>query len=139
MAKVIPMREWPLFHLNNRLERGNAQMENATWVGFVTVALVLLNILNLYNSASTAKRNAREPLQKLDDRVKEIEAHVTKMDYAMNELKRDVDKAHEKIRETEANTAAQNKALLAILIWIKSNSAGETDTRQIDDAIKAIS
>ena len=114
-------------------------MENATWVGFVTVALVLLNILNLYNSASTAKRNAREPLQKLDDRIKEIETHVTKMDYAMNGLKRDVDKAHEKIRETEANTSAQNKALLAILIWIKSNSAGETDTHQIDDAIKAIS
>ena len=52
-------------------------MENATWMGFVAIALVVLNVLNLYNSAHTAKRNANEPFERLDVRVKEVEKHLT--------------------------------------------------------------
>lgn len=114
-------------------------MENATWMGFVAIALVVLNVLNLYNSAHTAKRNASEPFERLDARLKEAEKHLTQMDYAMNELHRDVDKAHEKIRATENNAKNQNQALLAILIWIKSSAKPEDDMSQIDKAIDAIS
>lgn len=113
-------------------------MENLTLSAVAAVCATILLILNIYNSSKTARRNADEPLNKLDARVAELEKHIIKVDLAMNELHRDVDKAHDKIRETEENTKKQNQALLAILIWIKSNSESN-DMKQIDDAIKLLS
>ena len=116
-------------------------MNELTWVGVVGVLLLVSQILNLYNSSKTAQRNANEPLRSVDTRLKEVEEHVIKMDFVMNQLKIDVDHAHQKIRENEKNyletSKNQNKALLAILLWIKDQESG--DTKQIDDAIKGIS
>lgn len=116
-------------------------MQDVTWVGVVGVLLLLSQILSIYNSSKTAQKNASEPLRSVDARLKDVEEHVIKLDFAMNELKRDVDHAHQKIRENEKNyletSKNQNKALLAILLWIKDQEDG--DTKQIDEAIKGIS
>lgn len=113
-------------------------MENVSWLGVIGILLVALNILNLYNTAHTARKNAREPYVSLEKRVKEVESKVEEHKYEMENIKRDVDEAHKKIRDNEADTKAQNKALLAILIWIKSNSKPGDDMSQIDGAISAI-
>jgi peptidoglycan hydrolase CwlO-like protein len=112
-------------------------MENVSWVGVVAVMLLAMQLLSLYNSAHTASRNAHEPLNKIDERLKVLEEDVMKMNFRMDEMKRDVDNAQEKIRENEKNTEAQNKALLAILMWIRQTNQG--DMKQIDDAIRLIS
>jgi len=112
-------------------------MENVSWVGVVAVMLLAMQLLSLYNSAHTASKHAHEPLNLIEGRVKELEERAMKMDFHMNELKRDVDNAHEKIRENEKDTKAQNQALLAILMWIRSTNQG--DMKQIDDAIRLIS
>ncbi len=112
-------------------------MENVTWVGVVAFLLLAMQLLSLYNSAHTASKHAHEPLNKIDERVKELEEHVMKTDFYMNELKRDVDNAHEKIRENAKDTKAQNQALLAVLMWIRSTNQG--DMKQIDDAIRLLS
>ena len=98
-------------------------------------------LLGIYNSAKTARKNASEPLLKLEARVKNLEDGVMKRDFQINELKRDVDNAHDKIRRNEQSyadvTRVQNKALLAILLWIKDPE--HTEMKQIDEAIKDIS
>jgi hypothetical protein len=62
------------------------------------------------------------------------------MKHALTDVKRDVDHAYEKIRETddrlEKTTKAQSKAFLALLLWAKS---GGEDSSRIDDAINEIS
>ena len=112
-------------------------MENATGVGFLAILLVILNVLNLYNTAHTAHKNASEPYERLEKRVSDIERDSGTTKYILERIKADVDSAHSKIRNNENETKKQNQALLAILIWIKSNADG--DTTQIDNAIKAIS
>ena len=116
-------------------------MDNVTWLGVVGMLLLLSQILSIYNSSKMAQKNAGEPLRAVENRVKELEGHLMKTDYTITELKRDVDHAHEKIRENERNymqtSKAQNKALLAILLWIKDPD--HEDIHQIDEAIKEIS
>ena len=115
-------------------------MDNLTWIGVVAVLLLVAQLLSLYNSFHAAAKNAHAPLEKLEARVKNNEDHLTRLDYRMDEIKRDVDHAHEKIRENEKHATAvanaQNSALLAILMWIKDPN--HEDSKQIDDAIKAI-
>lgn len=78
---------------------------------------------------------------KLEQRITNAEGSLKVMEYNMSRLKEDVDHAHTKIRANEATAAsiakAQNKALLAILLWIKDPQHG--DIHQIDEAIKDIS
>lgn len=116
-------------------------MDNVTWVGTVAVVILVMQILSLYNSAHTAKRNHDAPMDEIKSRITNVEDHLKGIDYGMNELKKDVDAAHEHIRRNEnivaTNTKAQNKALLVILLWIKDPQHG--DTKQIDDAIQTIS
>ena len=116
-------------------------MDNASWTGAVAFLLVAMQALSLYNTFHTAAKNHAEPMEKINSRLKDVENHLMKVDLAQNELKRDIDHAHEKIRENEKTSAAvakaQNKALLAILLWIKDPQHG--DAHEIDEAIKGIS
>ncbi len=116
-------------------------MDNLTWVGVVAFMMVAMQLLSLYNTFHTASKNAHEPLQKVENRVIEIEKKLSVMEHNMERLKEDVDHAHSKIRENEANmgkiTKAQNKALLAILLWIKDPQ--HEDNKRIDDAINEMS
>lgn len=116
-------------------------MDNASWVGFVALVMVAMQLLGLYNTWHTASKNAHEPMARLENRVLEIEKKLTLMDNNMERIKTDVDHAHAKIRENEETmskiTKAQNKALLAILLWIKDPQ--HEDNRRIDDAINEMS
>ena len=116
-------------------------MTEVTWAAVVGVLLLLSQILNIYNSSKAAQKNAGEPIRSLEKKVADLESHLMKTDFTISSLKDDVDHAHQKIRENEKNyietSKAQNKALLAILLWIKDPEHG--DTKQIDDAIKGIS
>ena len=115
-------------------------MDNLTWVGVVAFMMVAMQLLSLYNSFHTATKNAHEPLQKVENRVIEIEKTLSVMEHNMERLKEDVDHAHQKIRANEERNdkvaKAQSNALLAILLWVRDPD--HEDKRKIDDAIKAI-
>lgn len=115
-------------------------MDNASWVGFVALVMVAMQLLSLYNTWHTASKNAHEPMQKVENRVLEIEKTLSVMEHNMERLKEDIDHAHQKIRSNEERTEkvakAQSNALLAILLWIKDPD--HEDQHRIDDAIKAI-
>ncbi len=115
-------------------------MDNASWVGFVALVMVAMQLLSLYNTWHTASKNAHEPMAKMENRVLEIEKTLTVMEHNMGRLKEDVDHAHQKIRSNEERAErvakAQSNALLAILLWIKDPD--HEDRHRIDDAIKAI-
>ena len=115
-------------------------MDNASWVGFVAIVMVAMQLLSLYNTWHTASKNAHEPMMKMENRVLEIEKALSVMEHNMERRKEDVDHAHQKIRTNEERAErvakAQSNALLAILLWIKDPD--HEDRHRIDDAIKAI-
>lgn len=115
-------------------------MENITWVGVVAVLLLISQLINLFNSTATAKKNASAPLDAVRADVTKNKEDIVEMKHVLIDIKRDVDHAHEKIRETESKlektTKAQSKAFLALLLWAKS---GGQDSSKIDDAINEIS
>jgi hypothetical protein len=113
-------------------------MENLTWVGIVAVLLFLSQLLNIYNSSKTAKRNADEPLREVKEISIENKNEIVALKYRLEKDEEDINHAHEKIRENQKITKSQNKALLAILLALQNPE--RTDMQKIlDDAIKAIS
>jgi predicted nucleic acid-binding Zn-ribbon protein len=115
-------------------------MNDITWVAVVGVLLLISQLLNLFNSANTAKKNANAPLDTVKEDVKQNRTDIVKLQAEMTTAKKDIDHAHAKIRETETKleqtTKAQNKAFMALLFWAKS---GGQDSSRIDDAINEIS
>lgn len=115
-------------------------MTDITWAAVVGVLLLASQLFNLFNSANTAKKNASAPLDAVREDVKQNRTDIVKIQTEVTTLKKDVDHAHQKIRETESKlavtTKAQNKAFMALLFWAKS---GGEDSSKIDDAIKEIS
>lgn len=116
-------------------------MTEITWAAVIGCILLLSQILNIYNSSKTARKNANEPIEKVKDSIHDLNDKVQLMEFKMENMAHDLDRAHDKIRENESTfietTKAQNKALLAILLWIKDPNHG--DAKQIDEAIKGIS
>lgn len=116
-------------------------MTEITWATVVGCILLLSQILNIYNSSKAARKNANEPIAKVEKSLQELSGKVQKMEFKMETMAHDLDHAHDKIRRNESalaeTTKAQNKALLAILLWIKDPEHG--DAKQIDEAIKEIS
>jgi septal ring factor EnvC (AmiA/AmiB activator) len=115
-------------------------MNEVTWAAVVGVFLVITQVINMYNSFKTASKNAKEPMETLRQTVNQNSKDISEMKHTIFDIKKDVDHAHAKIRETdtklERSTKAQSKALLALLFWAKS---GGTDSSKIDDAIDEIS
>ena len=116
-------------------------MTDITWTAVIGCILLLSQILNIYNSSKTARKNANEPIAKVEESIQELNDKVQRMGFKMETMAHDLDRAHDKIRKNESafveTTKAQNKALLAILLWIKDPEHG--DAKQIDEAIKGIS
>ena len=115
-------------------------MQDITWVGVVGILLLIAQLINLFNSTATAKKNINAPLDIVRADVAANKEDIGAMKHEIKDLKRDVDHAHAKIRETEDKlakvTKAQSKAFLALLLWAKS---GGEDSSRIDDAISEIS
>lgn len=116
-------------------------MTEITWVAVVGVLLLISQLLSIYNSSKTAHKNAVEPLSRINESLAKITQKIQLMEFKMENMEHDIDRAHDKIRKNETafiqSSKAQNKALLAILLWIKDPEHG--DTKQIDEAIKEIS
>lgn len=116
-------------------------MNEITWAAVVGSLLLLSQLLSIYNSSKTARKNANEPLDKTNEHLSKLSEKVQVMEFKLTNMEHDLDRAHNKIRENEntfsETSKAQNKALLAILLWIKDPQHG--DTKQIDEAIKGIS
>jgi predicted nucleic acid-binding Zn-ribbon protein len=115
-------------------------MQDITWVGVVGVLLLVAQLVNLFNSTAIAKKNINAPLDIIRADVATNKEDIGAMKHEIKDLKRDVDHAHAKIRETEdklaRTTKAQNKAFMALLFWAKS---GGEDASKIDEAINEIS
>lgn len=114
---------------------------NVNGTEIIAVLILIGQLIGIYNQSKTARKNATEPITLLEARVKNLEDDQMKREFQINEIRRDVDSAHSKIRETRQEynetVKAQNKALLAILLCLKDPD--HFDRKQLDDAIQELS
>lgn len=115
-------------------------MTEITWISVVGLLLLTAQLLNLFNSFSTAKKNANQPIEDLKKDVKEIRNDMSEMRHQIGGLKTDVDHAHDKIRENKSETdriaKAQSEALVQILLLLRDPS--ERDNNKIDQVIQKL-
>ena len=77
-------------------------MTEITWVAVVGVLLLASQILNLINSTATVKKNANAPLEAIRADVLRNKEDIGEMKHALLDVRKDIDHAHAKIRETES-------------------------------------
>lgn len=115
--------------------------ESITLVTVVGVLLLIGQMASLYNSIVTAKKNASEPLQELKRAVNEHSDEIKEIKHDVDDMKRDLNNAYEKIREnkeeSERTAKAQNAALVQILLLLKNPN--EKNDKEIDETIKNLS
>lgn len=116
-------------------------MNELTWVSVVGVLLLVGQVLSLYNSMNTARKNATEPLNEIRRAVRSHTDEIMGMKRDMDEMKRDLNSAFDKIREnkeeTERTAKAQNAALVQILLLLKEPD--KRNDQKIDETIKELS
>lgn len=115
--------------------------ESITLVTVVGALLLIGQMASLYNSIVTAKKNASEPLQELKRAVNEHSDEIKEIKHDVDDMKRDLNNAYEKIREnkeeSERTAKAQNAALVQILLLLKNPN--EKNDKEIDETIKNLS
>ena len=115
-------------------------MQDITWVAVVGVLLLVGQVVSIYNSISTAKKNAGEPLQMVRTAVSEQGRRITEIEHEMTDVKKDLNHAFDKIRENredaERTAKAQNAALVQILLLLKEPT--NKNDAKIDETIKQL-
>lgn len=115
-------------------------MQDITWVAVVGVLLLVGQVVSIYNSINTAKKNAGEPLQIVRTAVSEQGRRITEIEHEMTDVKKDLDHAFDKIRENredaERTAKAQNAALVQILLLLKEPT--NKNDAKIDETIKQL-
>lgn len=115
-------------------------MQDITWVAVVGVLLLVGQVVSIYNSINTAKKNAGEPLQIVRTAVSEQGRRITEIEHEMTDVKKDLNHAFDKIRENredaERTAKAQNAALVQILLLLKEPN--KKNDKAIDDTIKEL-
>ena len=115
-------------------------MQDITWVAVVGVLLLVGQVVSIYNSISTAKKNAGEPLQIVRTAVSEQGRRITEIEHEMTDVKKDLNHAFDKIRENredaERTAKAQNAALVQILLLLKEPT--NKNDAKIDETIKQL-
>jgi hypothetical protein len=115
-------------------------MQDITWVAVVGVLLLIGQVVSIYNSISTAKKNAGEPLNIVKTAVTEQGRRITEIEHEMTDVKKDLNHAFDKIREnkeeSERTAKAQNAALVQILLLLKEPN--KKNDKAIDDTIKEL-
>lgn len=115
-------------------------MQDITWVAVVGVLLLVGQVVSIYNSISTAKKNAGEPLNIVKTAVTEQGRRITEIEHEMTDVKKDLNHAFDKIRENredaERTAKAQNAALVQILLLLKEPN--KKNDKAIDDTIKQL-
>lgn len=115
-------------------------MQDITWVAVVGVLLLIGQVVSIYNSISTARKNAGEPLQNVKSAVTEQGRRIAVIERDMTDVKKDLNHAFDKIREnkeeSERTAKAQNAALVQILLLLKEPN--KKNDKAIDDTIKEL-
>jgi len=115
-------------------------MQDITWVAVVGVLLLVGQVVSIYNSISTAKKNAGEPLQIVKSAVTEQGRRISEIEHEMTDVKKDLNHAFDKIRENredaERTAKAQNAALVQILLLLKEPT--NKNDAKIDETIKQL-
>lgn len=115
-------------------------MQDITWVAVVGVLLLVGQVVSIYNSISTAKKNAGEPLNIVKTAVTEQGRRITEIEHEVTDMKKDINHAFDKIREnkeeSERTAKAQNAALVQILLLLKEPN--KKNDKAIDDTIKEL-
>lgn len=115
-------------------------MQDITWVAVVGVLLLVGQVVSIYNSINTAKKNAGEPLQIVRTAVSEQGRRITEIEHEVTDMKKDINHAFDKIRENredaERTAKAQNAALVQILLLLKEPN--KKNDKAIDDTIKEL-
>lgn len=115
-------------------------MQDITWVAVVGVLLLVGQVVSIYNSINTAKKNAGEPLQIVRTAVSEQGRRITEIEHEMTDVKKDLNHAFDKIRENredaERTAKAQNAALVQILLLLKEPT--NKNDAKIDETIKQL-
>lgn len=115
-------------------------MQDITWLSVVGVLLLVGQVVSIYNSISTAKKNAGEPLQIVKTAVTEQGRRITEIEHEVTDMKKDINHAFDKIREnkeeSERTAKAQNAALVQILLLLKEPN--KKNDKAIDDTIKEL-
>ena len=115
-------------------------MQDITWLSVVGVLLLVGQVVSIYNSISTAKKNAGEPLNIVKTAVTEQGRRITEIEHEMTDVKKDLNHAFDKIRENredaERTAKAQNAALVQILLLLKEPN--KKNDKAIDDTIKEL-
>lgn len=115
-------------------------MQDITWLSVVGVLLLVGQVVSIYNSINTAKKNAGEPLQIVRTAVSEQGRRITEIEHEMTDVKKDLNHAFDKIRENredaERTAKAQNAALVQILLLLKEPT--NKNDAKIDETIKQL-
>lgn len=115
-------------------------MQDITWVAVVGVLLLVGQVVSIYNSISTAKKNAGEPLNIVKTAVTEQGRRITEIEHEVTDMKKDINHAFDKIREnkeeSERTAKAQNAALVQILLLLKEPT--NKNDAKIDETIKQL-
>jgi hypothetical protein len=115
-------------------------MQDITWLSVVGVLLLVGQVVSIYNSISTAKKNAGEPLNIVKTAVTEQGRRITEIEHEVTDMKKDINHAFDKIREnkeeSERTAKAQNAALVQILLLLKEPT--NKNDAKIDETIKQL-
>lgn len=115
-------------------------MQDITWLSVVGVLLLVGQVVSIYNSINTAKKNAGEPLNIVKTAVTEQGRRITEIEHEVTDMKKDINHAFDKIREnkeeSERTAKAQNAALVQILLLLKEPT--KKNDKAIDDTIKEL-
>lgn len=115
-------------------------MQDITWVAVVGVLLLVGQVVSIYNSINTAKKNAGEPLNIVKTAVTEQGRRITEIEHEVTDMKKDINHAFDKIREnkeeSERTAKAQNAALVQILLLLKEPT--NKNDAKIDETIKQL-
>lgn len=112
-----------------------------TLVAVVGALLLIGQLMQLYNTMVTARKNANEPLQAVRTVVNEQTKQIAKIEHDMDNMKSDINNAFDKIREnkqeSEKTSRVQNAALIQILLLLKDPD--KRNDQDIDRTIKELS
>lgn len=115
--------------------------DEMTLVSVIGVLLLIGQMVSLYNSMVTARKNANEPLKIVKEEMSVQGKRISEIEHEVTDMKKDINHAFDKIRENkeeqEKTARVQNAALIQILLLLKEPD--KRNDKDIDDTIKQLS
>lgn len=115
--------------------------DEMTLVSVIGVLLLIGQMVSLYNSIVTARKNANEPLKIVKDEISAQGKRINEIEHEVTDMQKDINHAFDRIRENKENAErtakAQNAALIQILLLLKEPD--KRNDQKIDETIKELS